>query len=205
MIKKNRGYLGYFGLFDWWMESFTTEERFYISDLHSRTPTLSIGEGSISIASGDLFKTSQDIVSFLDSLVALFTDKGDIELAEKVIQKAEMVADYSKNLISRHFCYSRCGITYYKARNVDTVYYEKAQYFFQKQIDIHLLVFKAFKKELGVIPSHGGFNQMAIILEKEKRYIDAIQLCITAKNTGWPGDWDKRIIKLEAKIKNGMD
>ncbi len=60
-----------------------------------------------------------------------------------------------------------------------------------------------FKKEWGdaTLPSHVGYKQLAIILEKEKKYDKAIALCNQAKREGWNDDWDKRIERCEKKLK----
>ncbi len=49
------------------------------------------------------------------------------------------------------------------------------------------------------LPSHKGYEQLAIILNKQGKDDEAIKLCNEAKNQGWAGDWDKRIARYSKK------
>ena len=91
---------------------------------------------------------------------------------------------------------------YYKKRNIDSTFYESAKKYCKKQIDISTIVKKAFQEEpwYDSLPSHKGYNQFAIILEKEKKYSEAINLYIEANDLGWTSDWDKRITRLKKKL-----
>ncbi|MFB2728713.1 hypothetical protein ACE02H_14735 [Shewanella mangrovisoli] len=51
-----------------------------------------------------------------------------------------------------------------------------------------------------VMPSHVGYKQLAIILEKEGDLQGALALSQKALEQGWTGDFDKRIEKLTAKL-----
>lgn len=54
------------------------------------------------------------------------------------------------------------------------------------------------------LPSHPGFERLAINAEKEKNYQFAIEVSRQAKQQGWRGDWDKRIERCQVKAaKNG--
>lgn len=50
------------------------------------------------------------------------------------------------------------------------------------------------------LPAHTGYTQLAIILEKEKRFEEAIALIEEAKANGWSGDWDSRMKRLRSKV-----
>lgn len=58
---------------------------------------------------------------------------------------------------------------------------------------------------LGFLPSHHGYKQLAIILEKRGAYQDARSLCEQADAQGWKGDWAARIARLEKKIAKDSD
>ncbi len=49
------------------------------------------------------------------------------------------------------------------------------------------------------LPRHSGFQQLAIIQEREKRYDEAVATCQEAKRQGWGGDWDKRLERIAKK------
>ena len=50
------------------------------------------------------------------------------------------------------------------------------------------------------LPSHAGYNQFIIILEKEGRFDEAIKAAEKAKREGWNGDWDNKIQRLSRKL-----
>lgn len=95
----------------------------------------------------------------------------------------------------------------YKNRNSDS----KA---LQKTIDyclVQIAISEDAKKswideciELGSVPQlpvHRGYEKLCIIFEKQEQFEKAIELAKQAKKQGWNGDWDKRIERCEAKIK----
>lgn len=53
---------------------------------------------------------------------------------------------------------------------------------------------------LDSLPSHYGFKQLSIILQKRGDFNDALAVCREAKGQGWDGDWDKRIARLSKQI-----
>ena len=52
---------------------------------------------------------------------------------------------------------------------------------------------------MGRLPSHKGYHQLAIILEKRGDLDRAIRLCEQARAQGWTGDWTKRIERMEKR------
>lgn len=64
--------------------------------------------------------------------------------------------------------------------------------------DEFLALFRSLDRPL---PIHKGFEQLAIVLDKQGNQGDAIHLCQQAKREGWSGDWDKRIQRYEAKLR----
>ena len=53
---------------------------------------------------------------------------------------------------------------------------------------------------LDTLPSHHGYKQLAIILEKRGDYVAAGALSEQAREQGWKGDWDARIARLNRRI-----
>lgn len=51
------------------------------------------------------------------------------------------------------------------------------------------------------LPRHLGFEQLAIIREREGDFPEVIRLSRDANRQGWAGDWDKRIARCEQKAK----
>ncbi len=50
------------------------------------------------------------------------------------------------------------------------------------------------------LPDHSGFWRLAVILEKTGMLEDGIALCHEALHVGWPGDWDRRMARLEHQL-----
>ena len=100
-----------------------------------------------------------------------------------------------------HFSIQEKIIIYYKNREIDNNL-ETAIKACEEQIDFAPKAKKAFntfyKNE--PLPSHKGFEQLAIIKEKQGKFSEAISLCKIALNEGWSGDWERRIGKLNKKI-----
>ena len=71
----------------------------------------------------------------------------------------------------------------------------------KEQIALASKASKAFLKEYPnqPLPVHAGYSKLRIILEKQKKYDEAIELCLEAKVQGWNGDWDKQIETLKKK------
>ena len=51
-----------------------------------------------------------------------------------------------------------------------------------------------------MLPSHTGYKQLAIILEKEGDIKGAIKLSKQALKQGWTDDYEKRIERLSKKL-----
>jgi len=52
------------------------------------------------------------------------------------------------------------------------------------------------------IPRHYGYDQLAIIYEKQGKFKEAIKLCETGRSQGWANEFDKRLVRLRKKLKN---
>ena len=70
------------------------------------------------------------------------------------------------------------------------------------QIKLSVEAKKLFKKDWGKdsgLPFHSGYTQLAIIYDKQGKFLEAIQVCEQAKTQGWNGDWEKRITRYDKK------
>ncbi|HEY7035259.1 MAG TPA: hypothetical protein VH482_28225 [Thermomicrobiales bacterium] len=56
------------------------------------------------------------------------------------------------------------------------------------------------------LPRHVGFEQLAIVREREGDLAGAIRLAQEAQRQGWAGEWERRVSRCEAKLaKRGTD
>lgn len=178
-----RGSIGYFGLGDWWLTTFSDEERQHILQVFQP-----LGSSGDSLTSGSISYTSESAVGLLQSLAGWFTKDQDRPIAHKMLDKAEELAVGSP-VLDRHFLYGQEIGTYYKDRE-QPAYLGKAIRACRQQIAIAPEAAKAFKAEYkgSPLPSHKGYEQLAIILEKQGNFQEAIGLSALALRQGWSGD-----------------
>jgi hypothetical protein len=196
------GAIGALGLGDWWSNELTDQDRTDI--LHGYTPFgLSIGSslGSDLIEGNVVLEQGKG--DFLACLAGWF-EKDNPDLTQKILMKAESVANISSSAKEMHFTYQALIQFYYKRRSVDKYSYNKAIFYCEKQIEVSKKALFEIKKLINsdddFAPSHLGFKQLSIIYEKEKRYIDALGLVLKAEKDGWHGDWNERAERLQKKI-----
>jgi hypothetical protein len=196
--QKIGGVIGYHGLVDWWLATFTEEERRYMEGVYQPIGAVVEG-GSSTLTTGHIISTSQSICGFLWAFATWFNKPNDRYLAVKILDKAEQVP---ASVLDRHFLYLQKIRTYYKDRDTIPGSLDKAIAACEMQISIAPQAAAAFRKEPGfkTIPAHTGYEQLAIIRDKEGEYVEAISLCQQAKAQGWSGDWDKRIARYQKKL-----
>lgn len=212
--KKIKGYIAYYGLEEWWLNDFSKEERDYIVSRDEQYRFES--DSQVTLTTGNIEHTNCNIVNLLCGLADLFKNKEDIHLAKRIMGKAEELAenkDIGLSIIDRHFMYSSLIEIYYKDR-ASSASLEKAINACHKQINIAEEAFKAFVKDgnklyKGRLPlTHIGFTQLAIILEKDKKFDEVIKLSQKAIDIKWAGDWEIRIARSlykQSKYKEAME
>lgn len=191
-------WIKYYGLTDWWLSDLSKNER---SKIESTFQPLGIS-GSI-ITSGTTLYNSQHVVSFLGNLAGWFNTPENRNIAKKILTKGASLAS-SGTPIDQHFLFQKMIEVYYKDRSGPTQL-QAAIAACEHQISIAPKVAKAFRikyKDLP-LPSHKGYEQLVIILEKSAHIQEAIDLCRKAKLQGWSGSWDQRIEKYEKKLPKG--
>lgn len=190
------GKLAACGLSDWWLHEFSDVERRHMEERFRSAGNQHFFEGTMS---------EDSAVHLLSNMAGHFAKKADAPLAARILEKAESLE--TGRILDRHFQYMQTINTYYRLRDEEPGAYEKAKEYCRKQIDLAPKAAAAFRREYkGGLPSHTGFMQLAIILDKEGRLDEAIDLCKTAKAQGWgqgmskgPEDWDSRIARYEKK------
>lgn len=190
------GYIGYYGLEDWWLTEFSDAEREYIENKYQ---PMGSSPGDKSLTHKKIEWTSASAANFLNGLSSWFTGQNDRDIARKMLDKAQKLTIRTgslKNVLDEHFVLSEQIPIYYRDRNQEGML-EKAIEVCKRQIELANFAREAFLKECPKqsLPSHRGYKQMVIILDKEGRRGEAISLCMQAKNEGWSGNWDKRIAR----------
>lgn len=98
----------------------------------------------------------------------------------------------------------RCIAYTYRQRNDDPAALEQAIKFCSAMIQ-RSPEFIAMFRELGQpLPAHKGFQQLAIIKDKQGDHRQALNLSKQAKEEGWEGDWDKRIERYQRRAEKSV-
>jgi len=194
--KKTEGLIKYYDLIDWWETSFSEEQKKYIISKY-----IPMGMIESNLVKGKITSQNVNASYFLSNLSAWFNTKKDREIALAMVQKSEELFDEKIAISDLHFHFLHMIKFFYKDRE-HSKSYEKSKLYCRRQIEISEKAKKDFLNEFDSnLPSHTGYKQLAIILEKEGKISKAIDLSKKAKNEGWTDDWDKRIEKLEKKLK----
>lgn len=191
-----KGEIGYFGLAEWWLSKFSDEERKHI--LETFQPLGGSGE---SLIKGEISGTGQKAIGLLSALAGWFNNEKDRTIAYRMLKKAEELVTDKTEILDLHFLFSSEIEIYYRHRNRDQDTLGKAIKACGRQIEIAPLAASAFKKEYkdSPLPSHKGYEQLAIIEEKQKKFNSVIDLAKKAMAQGWNGDWQKRIERCTKK------
>lgn len=193
------GYLGFYGLTDWWNSEFSNSEK---ETILKRYIPFSLGEPNKQpLIFGNITNTSQSKVHFLYTLSSWFKSKEYIDIALKIISKAESEVDTNTEILDLHFLHSTQVEMYYKLRDFDSKYLNMAIEACIFQIELAPQAKIAFEKVyVGPLPRHKGYEQLSIIYEKNKQYKEAIMICKQAFDQKWSGDWKKRIERCKNKL-----
>jgi len=170
-----------FGLMSWYKDTFTGAERAAIEAKYD--------------FSGDFFGSA---AGFLADLSAWFNTKAQFDICSKIVAKAEELFQFG-DLIEMHYYFMHMINFFYKNRDREG-YIEKAVEYCRKQIAIAPQCRGVFLMEDPILPSHTGYEQLAIIEKKNKNWQAVVDLCTQAKSQGWGGDWDKRIEEAQKKL-----
>ncbi|MFT6140452.1 MAG: hypothetical protein ACI8UC_001288 [Psychromonas sp.] len=193
---KVNGIIKYLNLEQWWLDELSDEERKTI--LKTYYP---LGSDN-SIIEGEILNSSQTQLHFLWGLIDWFNKPELRHVAYKIIDKAETLINEQSVPLDIHFLYGEKLKVCYKERDLRPNGLGLAIQTCEQQIENAQSAAKAFREQHGSdLPAHRGYTQLAIVLEKQKNYSEAIALCEQAKYQGWAGDWEKRIERCNKKSK----
>ena len=192
--KAPAGLVKYFGLTDWWLTVFSEEERKKIVSTFQP-----LGGAPDSLTVGDITYSSGTAEGLLSPLAGWFRNEQDRSIAFRIIEKAEELASRT-DVLGRHFLYQAKIQTYYPFRNEDDFSLPRAIEACEQQIKMSLEAAKAFREKYrGELPAHIGYQQLAIIREKQGDFESAINISQKASDEGWAGDWENRIERCKKK------
>jgi len=189
-----KGLIGYYGLADWWRSAFSDDER---QRMVTRFQPLGSSPGSLT--QGEISWSSQSAVGFMQAFAGWFTGPEDRSIAYKILAKANELAGTAP-VLDRHFLCQAKLETHYKDRDKPGEL-DRAIAACREQIGLAPAAADAFRSAYpgAPLPGHKGFQQLAIILEKQGQFAEAIDLCRMADAQGWAGDWEGRVARCEKK------
>ena len=195
---KIKGTIGYYGLSEWWTDTFSQSEREYISRRFQP-----IGEPIESLIKGNVSPRKDTVISFLRNLAGWYAKDKDRHLAHKMLEKAEALIPESTDPLDPHFLYQSKVMIYCMDRNKSEGL-EKTKLACRQQIDCASEAAKAFRggHTGGALPGHKGYQQLASILEEENKFLEAVDVCTEAMKQEWSGDWQSRIERCREKENN---
>lgn len=171
--------------------------------------TFDKNEKSILISSCPLFETSNmpynsdSAAYFLSNTLQWYNKKENAVICLKVVSKVcELVnSQGSFAVLDLHFIYHNLIQTLYRHRDVGGAF-DLCVNICERQIEIAPQAAAAFKSDTSFtgLPTHAGFEQLAIIEKKNKNFARVLELCENAKAQGWGGDWDKRIVEAKKHL-----
>jgi hypothetical protein len=187
------GYIGYFGLDDWWLAALTAEQRDYIEKEY-KPPTLS--PGTKPLTEGSEKPPFTTAASLLTAVAGQLRNRPeDRALAVLILTKGEERAQTEGDVLGLHFVFQEMIRLHNTWRDKFPDALDAAFAACYKQTRIAENVIKAWRREYPMkpLPAHAGYEQMATMLVKEGNYNRAIDVCRQARYEGWPGNWDWRI------------
>lgn len=195
--KKIRGRIGYFGLENWWLSTFSETERELIVTTFK---PLSYGGDEDNLISGNISKTDDTAINLLSNLSGWFKKEADRTIGYRLIKKAEELITENTNILDIHFLYQHKIEIYYKFRGKDNFALEEVLNACKKQIEISSKAKLAFKKEYKgePLPSHTGFE---ILTKLEDNTEKVLEIAKKASKEGWYGDWKEIIEDCKEDLK----
>lgn len=184
------GGIEYYHLQDWLFSSFSSEEQDTILAVY--TPS---GSREKPPVQGKKGSSSRSVVGFLSGMAGWFRRPEYRRIGYKILEKGESMITEKTPVIDLHFLYQAKMENYYRNKDNDDFALTVAIEACRQQIGISEEAKRAFLQEYrnSPLPSHAGFSQLCVILEKQKKYDEAIRLASEARDQGWAGRWDERI------------
>jgi len=196
------------GLSDWWFKTLSEPERELLAKVYEPfgLGLPASGKGRRCLVEGEFGSASSSNCSFVSTLATWVNKPKTRELAKKVVLES---LNFDGSVLDRHFREQHIIQIFYPDRDKDPNALPIVIGACTRQIALSKEAARVFSKQKmnlpkGVkLPTHVGFEQLAIILEKQGKFSEALELNRRALREGWNGTWPKRIERLEKKLKSG--
>lgn len=216
--KRVGGAIGHYKLEEWWFGELSAADRKLI---RARYQPMGVPANQDFLTGGRTLFSSETTALWLMTLAGWFrpAEPQEADLILRIADKAWRVKDVlapscgADAVFSRHLALGELSKTYYRfrenpgyleraleaARLQIAAQAEAAAAWKQLEVELARATGRAIPKNI-TLPAHQGYKRMAIVLEKERQFDQALALVREAKAAGWSGDWDKRMERLEKKL-----
>lgn len=212
--EKIEGLIGFFNLTDWWLATFSKEERDHI-EAAFKPLGVSFGDSGQNrpLTMGVISSTSETAAGLLSGLATWFTKEEDREIVRRILAKAAGLASAQlrepdidlrhrrnrQKIFDLHFSYQAMIEDAYRRRQQNPEVLESTVAACQKQIELAPLAARAFRREYPgePLPGHVGFQELVDIHERQGNYAEAVRVAKDALGQGWAGGWESRILELQ--------
>jgi tetratricopeptide (TPR) repeat protein len=143
-------------------------------------------------------------LDFFAGTVRHFDYVKDYDLCEKIFDTVDGIGELYNNYDFLHFYYMNKIAFYYRNRDIVDGAFDKAVESCVNMLKIAKPLSANNSKRMNGNPSHPGYEQLAIILYKQGKYKEVVELCKQAKSEHWNGDWDNRIERAKKKLEKGV-
>ena len=193
------GLIAYYGLTDWWQAALSLEEQERLDAVF--TPMggqpRSLTQGTVGSIHGDTATAANLLAALIGWLTA---SQSDLALRRKLRAKVAALVDVLPTGVARHFALQVLIREFYRDRATDPDALSAAIARCREQIAMAGAVAPLLRdKRNGLLPRHVGYEQLAIVLEKERKFGEAIGVAEAAEAQGWAGSWHARILRCQRK------
>ena len=190
----------------WWMSEFSEIERDHILTKYQPL-VIGLGSGANRDSERIIAPDGNPSIKMTALATWFMSPKEDLPLGLRLLRKGiDLGEENEGTILDQHFTLLNVIKVFYRDRANDAVSLDLAIGACEKQILLAPLAAEAFKREEGMetLPAHTGFEQLAIIRERDGDFDEAIRLSRDALRQGWARDWEKRIARCcKKKEKSG--
>lgn len=193
---KVKGYVKYFDLEDFWLNSLSEEQRNEIKQTYS----MGLNTNPDAIDKEDILSASMKSYDFLMLMSECISDA---EKKQFLINWAIKEVEKSSDVIDHHYMYLRAWKQYKHLIKSDQSLYTSFIEILKKDCEIHDEFNRKYYRRYKILPTYPSFKELALAYERLGRIEEAIEISQMAlkKKVNEKTSFERRIAKLEKKLK----
>lgn len=190
-----QGEIGYHRLSDWWLQTFTAQERAHIEQAYQPFQIEPTDRHPLTdLAIQDSSEAADQFLVNLASWLALPEDRS---LAYRILTKALTLSTPGEDILQVHQHYQVLIKFYSKQHPLTGAMLEAALQTGEHMVAIAPQVAQTLKRTHpdDPLPYHPGFEQLIQLRAQQGDDRAVTRLCRLAKEQGWQGTWDELVAK----------